>query len=539
MHYDCFDKYMESQLKKSAEQQDMVTDSSRLQFFCPLCKKLGNLFVPFVETNQARIAQQEAHKVKQAASALRKKDAAAAAAASEDVSVPMEVAATKEKVLPIFADAAGAEGVVAPVVTPEGVCETSRAGMTALPRVNPLPPAAGPRESTPLAWLPMSNSLAADAADATASGAKTGPNATEDPALLADTLRLLYGSTGSCTSGSCNTSTSTSTSGRGGGGGGDGVKSKAKGGRRIKRIRSKSLVPGGSPHRTQGRPIARLGSHDADASPGAAAAAATTSTVESGDAGAGAGAGAVAGGVATSESELAEAMEDAVLSTEDDWSEEDGEEDSENGDQEGEDEDDAVVDVSASASASASASVALSAAVESTLMRQVGNGVGEEEDTAAEAEEDADAAARMDIENILQLAFQFDEEEAAANRVLAPLEASRKRNRVRTVAGYVASLAPSLRYLKGTSAANHKGLSAALDSKLRRALGRAQPEYRAAFYKRKAWAMCVHFLCLLLFCGYNEPSFIVDTDISMVCSKTYLRLLFIYLFILFFSSCFF
>jgi hypothetical protein len=74
MHQDCFNTYLPSQLRKAAEQSDMVLDQSKLQFCCPLCKKLGNLFVPYVETDPAKIEVREAAKAKLLA-ALRKKQA--------------------------------------------------------------------------------------------------------------------------------------------------------------------------------------------------------------------------------------------------------------------------------------------------------------------------------------------------------------------------------------------------------------------------------------------------------------------------------
>ena len=74
MHQDCFQTYLTSQLRKAAEQSEMVLDQTKHQFCCPLCKKLGNLFVPSVETDALQMEAREAIRMKLAA-ALRRKQA--------------------------------------------------------------------------------------------------------------------------------------------------------------------------------------------------------------------------------------------------------------------------------------------------------------------------------------------------------------------------------------------------------------------------------------------------------------------------------
>jgi len=72
MHQDCFDTYLRTELRKAGEQRDMLLDANKLQFCCPLCKKLGNVFMPYVETDPARMEARELIKMKLAA-ALKKK----------------------------------------------------------------------------------------------------------------------------------------------------------------------------------------------------------------------------------------------------------------------------------------------------------------------------------------------------------------------------------------------------------------------------------------------------------------------------------
>lgn len=46
MHFSCFDSYYASVLSRSESQMDMMLDTDRMQFDCPLCKRLSNLLVP-------------------------------------------------------------------------------------------------------------------------------------------------------------------------------------------------------------------------------------------------------------------------------------------------------------------------------------------------------------------------------------------------------------------------------------------------------------------------------------------------------------
>lgn len=46
MHYSCFDSYYASVLSRSESQMEMMLDTDRGQFDCPLCKRLSNLLVP-------------------------------------------------------------------------------------------------------------------------------------------------------------------------------------------------------------------------------------------------------------------------------------------------------------------------------------------------------------------------------------------------------------------------------------------------------------------------------------------------------------
>jgi hypothetical protein len=87
MHQDCFNVYLLSQITKAGEQNDMVLDKTRLQFCCPLCKKLGNVFLPHVETDPARMEAREAARQKLVQALKRRQaqqqDASDAAAADE------------------------------------------------------------------------------------------------------------------------------------------------------------------------------------------------------------------------------------------------------------------------------------------------------------------------------------------------------------------------------------------------------------------------------------------------------------------------
>lgn len=46
MHYSCFDSYYASMLGREKSHTDMMLDTDRGQFDCPLCKRLSNLLVP-------------------------------------------------------------------------------------------------------------------------------------------------------------------------------------------------------------------------------------------------------------------------------------------------------------------------------------------------------------------------------------------------------------------------------------------------------------------------------------------------------------
>jgi hypothetical protein len=91
MHQDCFETYLISQIRKATEQDNMVTDSTKYQYLCPLCKKLGNLFVPYVETDSAKIDHRESVRAKAAVN-MRKKlsseGTAGADAGAGEVGVP-------------------------------------------------------------------------------------------------------------------------------------------------------------------------------------------------------------------------------------------------------------------------------------------------------------------------------------------------------------------------------------------------------------------------------------------------------------------
>lgn len=46
MHYSCFDSYYASMLSRDKSHTDMMLDTDRGHFDCPLCKRLSNLLVP-------------------------------------------------------------------------------------------------------------------------------------------------------------------------------------------------------------------------------------------------------------------------------------------------------------------------------------------------------------------------------------------------------------------------------------------------------------------------------------------------------------
>lgn len=102
MHNDCFEKYLPSQLRKSTEQSDMVLDQTKLQFCCPLCKKLGNLFMPYVETDPVQIEVREGVKAK-LATALKKKQATASEAEGALTPVPPAEAVMAASISPLAA----------------------------------------------------------------------------------------------------------------------------------------------------------------------------------------------------------------------------------------------------------------------------------------------------------------------------------------------------------------------------------------------------------------------------------------------------
>lgn len=83
MHQDCYETYLISQIRKATEQDNMVTDSTKYQYLCPLCKKLGNVFIPYVEVDSGRIEVREGCRAK-AAGAMRKKLASEGSSGSSD-----------------------------------------------------------------------------------------------------------------------------------------------------------------------------------------------------------------------------------------------------------------------------------------------------------------------------------------------------------------------------------------------------------------------------------------------------------------------
>jgi hypothetical protein len=51
MHFSCFDSYYASVLSRSESQMEMMLDTDRGQFDCPLCKRLSNLLVPITRVH--------------------------------------------------------------------------------------------------------------------------------------------------------------------------------------------------------------------------------------------------------------------------------------------------------------------------------------------------------------------------------------------------------------------------------------------------------------------------------------------------------
>ena len=51
MHFTCFDSYYASVLSRSESQMEMMLDTDRGQFDCPLCKRLSNLLVPITHVH--------------------------------------------------------------------------------------------------------------------------------------------------------------------------------------------------------------------------------------------------------------------------------------------------------------------------------------------------------------------------------------------------------------------------------------------------------------------------------------------------------
>jgi len=85
MHQDCFETYLLSQIRKATEQDNMVIDSTKYQYLCPLCKKLGNVFIPYVEVDSQKIEVRETARQK-AAMAYKKKLQAELSASGATVS---------------------------------------------------------------------------------------------------------------------------------------------------------------------------------------------------------------------------------------------------------------------------------------------------------------------------------------------------------------------------------------------------------------------------------------------------------------------
>ena len=113
MHQDCFETYLLSQIRKATEQDNMVIDSTKYQYLCPLCKKLGNVFVPYVEVDAQKIEVREVARQK-AAVAYKKKlqselvaSGGAASDSSEDkdklpIAFKMDMTYLNKPSIPIF-----------------------------------------------------------------------------------------------------------------------------------------------------------------------------------------------------------------------------------------------------------------------------------------------------------------------------------------------------------------------------------------------------------------------------------------------------
>ena len=54
MHFSCFDTYLARQVSRSEQQDDLIVDTGRLQFQCPLCKRLGNFIMPILSSKTLR-----------------------------------------------------------------------------------------------------------------------------------------------------------------------------------------------------------------------------------------------------------------------------------------------------------------------------------------------------------------------------------------------------------------------------------------------------------------------------------------------------